>query len=292
MANEDIEFVLTYINSKNNDYHQLCHASNLLGKWHSDLNSKQTDALFDILNCYYEYLKGNLDLKGFSKSVVYKRVELLNNYYNFFYQNSYDNTFTSQGKLRPTILEEFMFLLFQDYVNHLKNRYGDEEDVIDSGSAKAYTNLYFTSGSFQNFVNSPTIEINVKDQDFAIYRNFKLTLNNKTREIKIPIVAVENKTYIDRTMLEGIMSTAEKIKTGNPYALFITVSENYDVDLNVDPAYSRIDQIYVLRKCKRKEAWADIDPAVVWRMFSEVRAHIERPWSDVENKMRKEGVII
>ena len=62
------------------------------------------------------------------------------------------------------------------------------------------------------------------------------------------------------------MSTAEKIKTGNPYALFITVSENYDVDLSVDPAYSRIDQIYVWRKCKRKEAWADIDPSVVWRM--------------------------
>ena len=41
------------------------------------------------------------------------------------------------------------------------------------------------------------------------------------------------------------------------------IFENYDVDLNVDPAYSRIDQIYVLRKCKRKEAWADIDPVVV-----------------------------
>ena len=93
-------------------------------------------------------------------------------------------------------------------------------------------------------------------------------------------------------MLEGIISTAEKIKTGNPYSMFIAVTENYDVDLKVDPAYSRIDQIYVLRKSKRKEQWKDIDADVVIRLFKEVKEHIERPWSDVEQKMRTEGIIL
>lgn len=293
MAKEDMEFLLTYVNSKNNEFRQLCHASNLIGKWNANkLTDKQAAALYDIFSQYYEFLKENLKIKGYSKKIVYKRVELLNDYYNFFYQNSYDNLFTSQGKLRPTILEEFMFLLFKDYVGYLKEKYHDVGNVIDCGPAKAYTNLYFVSGSIESFIQCPSIEINVKDQDFAIYRNVQLTLNGEERDIRIPIVAVENKTYIDRTMLEGIMSTAEKIKTGNPYALFIAVSENYDVDLSVDPAYSRIDQIYVLRKCKRKETWSNIDPAVVWRLFSEVKNHIEHPWSDVENKMRNEGVII
>ena len=88
------------------------------------------------------------------------------------------------------------------------------------------------------------------------------------------------------------MRPPKKIKNGNPYSRFIVVSENYDVDLSVDPAYSRIDQIYVLRKCKRKEAWTDIDAKVVERFFNEVQDHITRSWSDVESKMRNDGVII
>lgn len=66
-------------------------------------------------------------------------------------------------------------------------------------------------------------------------------------------------------MLEGVIATAEKLKSGNPYTRFVVVSENYDVDLKVDPVYSRIDQIYVLRKSKRKEYFSPIDADVVIR---------------------------
>lgn len=289
----NMEFILAYINKMAEDYHQLCHASNLIRKWYdNNLSQKQTKVLFDILQHYYTYLNNNFQLKGYSKEVIESRVSYLNDYYDFFFDNKYDNVFTSQGKLRPTILEEFMFLLFKDYVTYIKSKYDDKKDALDSGSAKAYTNLYFTSSNIRNFILSPNIEINVKDQDFAIFRKFTLSINDKMQDIKIPIVAIENKTYIDKTMLEGIISTAEKIKTGNPYAMFIAVSENYDVDLKVDPAYSRIDQIYVLRKSKRKEPWSNIDAKVVWRMFSEVKQHIERPWSDIEYKMRNDGIII
>lgn len=294
---ENFELMLNYIGDQYNNHHQLCHASNLLGKWYDNMNgkkisNKQADALFDTISHYYEYLLENTRLIGFDEETISRRVELLNSYYNFFFERGYDNVFPSQSKFRPTILEEFMYLLFRDYVNYLKETFGDTEGHIDSGSAKAYTNLYFSSSNFESFVKEPTIEINVKDQDFAIFRNFRLIVNNITKDVRIPVVAIENKTYIDKTMLEGIISTAEKIKTGNPYSLFIAVTENYDVDLRVDPAYSRIDQIYVLRKCKRKEQWQDIDATVVQRFFTEVKEHVERPWSDVEQKMRTEGVIL
>ena len=289
--------MLAYISDQYDRHHQLCHASNLIGKWYDGMSGKkmsdtQANALFDIISNYYEYLKANTSLIGFEEVTVRKRVDLLNTYYNFFFENGYDNVFPSQSKFRPTILEEFMFLLFRDYVDYLRNEYGDSEGVIGSGAAKAYTNLYFSSRNFESFVKEPSIEINLKDQDFAIYRAFQLTINGVTKDVRIPVVSVENKTYIDKTMLEGIIATAEKIKTGNPYSLFIAVTENYDVDLKVDPAYSRIDQIYVLRKSKRKELWRDISFDVVWRMFDSVKNHIERPWSDVEQKMRNDGVII
>jgi hypothetical protein len=46
-------------------------------------------------------------------------------------------------------------------------------------------------------------------------------------------------------MYEGFVSTAEKIKRGNPYCIFLIVTETYQVSLDVDPKYSLIDQIYV-----------------------------------------------
>jgi len=43
-------------------------------------------------------------------------------------------------------------------------------------------------------------------------------------------------------MLDGSIVTAEKIKNDNPYCLFLVVTECYDVSLDVDPAYSRINR--------------------------------------------------
>ena len=287
------ESIYLFISNKANEITQLKHASNIIAKEHSStLTDKQTIALDSISEKYYTYLHENLQLHGYSKETIARRVSFLNSYYNFFYQNKYDNIFTSQGKFRSTILEEFMFLLFRDYINDLKNQYSDYHNVINSGSAKAYTNLYFTATGIKQFIESPEIGINVKDQDFSIYRDFEFKINSNSKKIKIPIIAIENKTYIDKTMLEGMIATAEKIKTGNPYAMYIGVTENYDVDLNVDPAYSRIDQIYVLRKSKRKEAWNNIDVNVVLKLFNDIKGHIERPWSNIENKMRTTGTII
>ena len=288
--------ILDFISATLSHYQtsQLSHASNILGKWveSEKYDNRKLTALEEITSEYEKYLKANIKLVGYSEDIVRERVVLLNRYYDFYHDREYDNVFSAQGKFRSTILEEFMFLLFKDYVESLKEKYADVEDVLGCGSAKAYTNLYFTASSFEDFIRTPSVGMNVKDQDFAIYRKFSFSVDGSERYVRIPIVAIENKTYIDKTMLDGMIATADKVKTGNPYALYVAVSENYDVDLSVDPAYSRIDQIFVLRKSRRKEAWQDIDPTVVMKIFETVRNHVERPWADVERKMRKEGVII
>ena len=185
-----------------------------------------------------------------------------------------------------------MFLLFKDYVKEIKTR-EDSEGVLDSGAVKAYTNIYFKAKDFKDFIKSPEIGINEKDQDYAIYRTFDISIDKaNTMQIRIPAVAIEAKTYIDKTMLDSIIATAEKIKSGNPHTRFIAVAERYDVSFAVDPAYSRIDQIYVLRKTMRKSEWLDIDENVVWRMFDETIRHLERPWSDIETRIKEDGVII
>ena len=286
--NNKIERITSY----RNQYPQLCHASNILKKYE---DGQKTDKLMLIMDQYVPCLEGNIKLVGFSDSIIKKRVKLLNDYYNFIHNNGFDNLFTSQGKFRPTILEEFLFLLFKDYVFNCQSEH-DANDYFDSGSVKAYSNLYFKAKSLAEFIENPDIAVNEKDQDFAIYRKFLLTINNnKTIHLQVPVLAIEAKTYIDKTMLDGIIATAEKVKSGNPYAMFIAVTESYDVSLGVDPAYSRIDQIYVLRKTnpkKLKTEWVEIDPNVVIRMFHKIKSHLERPWSDVQTRLTEDGEII
>ena len=212
----------------------------------------------------------------------------------------YNGTLTSKE-------ERALTLLIPEYTKYLRKMleassynkasivktYEDSEDVLGSGAVKAYSNIYFKAKNFKDFIKSPEIGVNEKDQDYAIYRTFDISINKASpMQIRIPAIAIEAKTYIDKTMLDSIIATAEKIKSGNPHTRFIAVAERYDVSFAVDPAYSRIDQIYVLRKSMRKSEWIDIDENVVWRMVEETIKHLERPWSDIETRIKEDGVII
>lgn len=288
----NFENSLAFISELKESIPQFSHASNILTKANSRLSKVEEQALNLLVPVYAQYLKDMLNIRAYNRVAISHKVELLNGYYNFMHEHGLDRTFSAQGKFRPTILEEFLFLLFKDYVSDIKER-ADKYNVINSGAVKAYSNIYFKARNFIDFIESPEIGINEKDQDYAIYRTFDITINNsRPMKIRIPAVAIEAKTYIDKTMLDSIIATAEKIKSGNPHTRFIAVAERYDVSFSVDPAYSRIDQIYVLRKDMRKSEWKDIDEKVVWRLFEETVKHLERPWSDVENRIQSEGVVI
>lgn len=273
-------------------YPQLSHASNIITKITGNLTAKEKSALDLLIPQYADYLREMLGISGFDKASIQEKVDYLNEYYNFMHYNHLDRAFSSQGKFRPTILEEFLYLLFKDYVDSVKRRY-DKKGVLGSGAVKAYSNLYFKAKNFSDFIKSPEIGVNEKDQDYAIFRTFEISINKSAPlEIRIPALAIEAKTYIDKTMLDSIIATAEKIKSGNPHTRFIAVAERYDVSYTVDPAYSRIDQIYILRKAMRKTEWKEIDKDVVWKMFEETVSHLERPWSDIESRIKNEGVVI
>jgi len=236
---------------------------------------------------YKTYLETNLDSHGYDDVTIKNRVQSLNSYYDFINDNGWDNYFDSRGKFRSTILEEFIYILFKDYVSELKMTVSQQfQKILEAGAVKAYLNLFITGGNFVSFVESPSMRINTKDQDFAIFRKVKISLDKETKTVNIPCVAIESKTYIDKTMLDTIIATADKLKGGNPYTKFVAVSETYDVDLKVDPAYSRIDQIYVLRKCKPDtNPLPPIDEELVCDLFKEIKRHIDSPWSDVGAKL-------
>ena len=85
--------------------------------------NKESDkkALSTISKEYLKYINSNFDIIGYDGSTLERRVELLNDYYEFFYRNdNFYSLFSAQTKLRSTILEEFLYILFRDYINKKK----------------------------------------------------------------------------------------------------------------------------------------------------------------------------
>lgn len=232
-------------------------------------------------------------ITGTTKDDIIKKVKLLNKYKKFIDQPKFKKEsgnkygFTSQSQLHSSVIEEFMYYLFKD-IGKLTNKH------IYWGRTKAYTNLYFAPPSIDAFEESSNIVINVKNQDFSISKEVILksrVSNNENwqkNKIYVPIVSIECKTYLDKTMYEGSVSTADKIKKGNPYCIFLIVKETYEVSLDVDPKLSDIDQIYVLRKERRANP---IFQDIVYDLFKFVEKHISSDWYNVRQRIKRGKMI-
>ena len=295
-----LETLINIINESEANSSNFQHASNLLAKIRKTTDDAKKRALAQMLPIYIEYHNAQRSITGYSDEDIRQRVRLLEQYYARFEELEMDNFFSSQGKFRSTILEEFMCYLFMDYVKEVKVRYNDplgNQGVLYNGASKSYTNMYIAPTDIEGFIRTPQMGINEKDQDYAIFRKIRISIEGieGSQCANIPILAIENKTFLDKTMLDGAIATADKVKSGNPYAIYLVVTETYDVDLDVDPIYSRIDQIYVLRKCRRdrnNHTPAPIDEDTVIRMFNKVKQHIERPWSRIQQRLEERGEIM
>lgn len=263
------------------------HGRNILTKLR---RSEDWECLADVIRAYQKWVQEN-EVYGYTSEVIRTRVEALNRY-----KLTVEGVpFSAQSKFHPSVLEEFLYYLFRDLLQEMNQeaQAAEEAQPMDIGGIRAYTNLYFAPENFQAFLRSPSMRINEKDQDFAIYRSVLVQADGERKTLYVPVVSIECKTYIDKTMLEGSIATAEKIKMGNPYCLFVVVTEWYDVSYEVDPKYSRIDQIYVLRREKRRtENPHPIQHEVVLDLFGLVRDHLQRDWSRIGEKVAREGKVL
>jgi hypothetical protein len=246
----------------------------------------------EIKTRYEGWHRDSLAITGSTRADTDALVDLLNQYKSFIDVPNYRKKFKSQSKLHSSVIEEFMYYLFR--------RIPGLEPGMTLGNMQAYTNLYFAPASLTAMGNDCGMSIYTKNQDFAIAKVAELSATpsgqteGKKKGVCIPVVSVECKTYIDKTMYEGAVATAERIKQGNPYSRFIVVAEFYDVSVNVDPKQSKIDQIYVLRRQTShdgKNALNPIDKGVVWQLFSDIRKHLGSKWSNMSGRLA-EGLMI
>ena len=257
------------------------------------IDQEAKNYLAEIRIEYDKWNRANEELKGpFSAidegdfEIINKRVQLFSEYKEFIDQQKYAEKFDSRSNLHSSVLEEFIFFVFRDLV------YEFSTSAI-LGKAHTFKYIFFNSTSYKEMVTKPNAKIEKKDHDFIIGVNIQATLNcdgstdTESHNWQIPAVAIECKTYLDKTMLEGSSTAAEQLKHRNPNAIYIVVAEWLKLTEQVNLKKFKVDQIYVLRKQKntdREYRYADtykknpIYEDVVQHLFDTVRNHLTSDW--------------
>jgi hypothetical protein len=319
------------------DRNPLVHGSNLEQK--ENHRKKYRDAeskkyLNEIRIKYNKWHTSNMQLVGPKSkvteqddSIIVKRVELLVAYKDFLDQQHYAEKFDSRSNLHSSVLEEFLYYLFKDLVLDF-----GENALI--GKSHTFKDIFFVPPRYSEMLKRPYARIEKKDHDFVIgatiqasleaapppeqddtsgemvkilkeepstYSEVTVTDNTETHIFDIPVVAIECKTYLDKTMLEGSSRAAEDLKARNPNSLYLVVMEWIKLSSDVNLRKYKVDQIYVLRQQKntdrefRYEASyvkKSINPAVVQHLFKKVRNHLTMDWSgEIEHGIERGWLI-
>jgi hypothetical protein len=274
----------------------LVHGDNLTQKeGHTEkyMDKESKKFLKEIRIEYSKWKEANEKLIGpFSTSskkdiaIIEKRVKLFSDYKKFIDQQKYAEKFDSRSNLHSSVLEEFIFYLFRDLVFEFS-----KFAVI--GKAHTFKDIFFNSSSYKEMVAKPNAKIERKDHDFIIGVNIQTRMNcdgsekEEEHSWQIPAVAVECKTYLDKTMLEGSSTAAEQLKHRNPNAIYIVVAEWLKLTEQINLKKFKVDQIYILRKQKNTDREYRYDASykknpvyndVAQHLFETVRNHLTTDW--------------
>jgi hypothetical protein len=261
------------------------------GAKYADAESRRF--LREIRKRYDGWRKANAELKGPGRKatpqdpeIIGQRVALFTSYKDFIDQQKYAEKFDSRSNLHSSVLEEFIYYVFRDLVSEFAKR-----ALI--GKSHTFKDIFFMPPNYGAMLESPHARIERKDHDFAIGADVSAVLKSAGQEqgeehhFQVPAVAIECKTYLDKTMLEGASMAAEQLKFRNPNALYLVVSEWLKLTENVNLRKFKVDQIYVLRKQKNTDREYRFLPDyeknpihfdVVEHLFNTVRAHLTGEW--------------
>lgn len=284
------------------------HGDNLTQKELTVIPQSNNEKLLrEIRAKYNEWRNGNENLLGpfavatdDDVTIIKERTRLFNEYKDFIDQQVYAEAFDSRSNLHSSVLEEFVFYLFRDLVKSIS-----ENALI--GKSHAYKDIFYSSSSFVEMVQKPGFHVEKKDHDFVIGVDITAAFRCKggdeqqNENLQIPAVAIECKTYLDKTMLEGASNAAAQLMAVNPNALYIVLSEWLKLTDDINLRKYKVDQIYILRKQKntdRKYRFLPtyhknpIYPDVVEHLFHVVRNHLTSSWNNTNSAGLERGYLL
>jgi len=271
-----------------------CHGDKITGKLKYETTSEGKQLLCEVKDTYEEWKENTLAVVGILQKDIERKVDLLNNYKKFLNQPKFkkwagNNSGSSyQSKLHSSVLEEFMYYLCKD-IPGINNKH------IHLGTTKVCTHMTFPSLNIDTLEKSSYLITNSKNIDFAIAVEVEIRSGLPgskelpcVERIYEPLVYIECKTWIDKTMFDGINGTIEHIKRSYSNCLSLIVTEDYEIGKKFDPRYSYVDQIYLLKLDGRK---SPISSEVVCDLIKDIRIHISAPLPTIEERKKKGKLI-
>jgi hypothetical protein len=234
------------------------------------------------------------------RAVIKERVKLFADYKDFIDDQKYAEAFDSRSNLHSSVLEEFIFYLFRDLVL-------DMGHASMIGKATTLKDMFFAPPSYADMITHAHPRFEGKDHDFVIGATVTLDIRCKgetvgeSKELQLPAVAIECKTYLDKTMLESSSTSAEQIRARTPNARYIIVSEWLKLTEDINLKKYKVEQIYVLRRQKntdREFRYEDgyvknpINVETVEHLYEMVREHLTSRWITGVNAGLERGYLL
>jgi len=241
------------------------HESNIKTKIERNHEGRGEDFARFKSQIYDPYKTAQMAITEFDKPSILLKVKLLSDYYDNANSFNSGEWINAQSKFRPSILEEFCGFLFKDLPKISELNLGFYNKKIFAGLA----------------LNSEgEAKIKTKDIDFCIGKHFAVNFGDQTEDLIIPVIAIECKTYTDKTMLNEAQFTAQKLKQGSPNTKVYILSEGNQVKSSEIPQRGQtpLDQIFILRELKerslwrrknRKE-WKELNKEAIYEFFTQV----------------------
>ena len=193
-----------------------------------------------------------------------------------------------------------MYYLFRDLVKDFSNH-------ALLGKSHTFKDIFFKPTSYKNMLAKPNVMTEKKDHDFAIGIRINASMFCQGSEQTehdvwdLPAIAIECKTYLDKTMLQDASTSAEQLQHRNPNAIYIVVAEWLKLTESVNLKKFKIDQIYVLRKQKNTDRAYRFLPDyvknpiyddVVDLLFEKVRDFLCTSWEGGVNYGLEKGYLL
>lgn len=185
---------------------------------------------------------------------------LFNEYYDAIELFSDEHNIKSQSKFASTFLEELSVYLFKDLPLVMNGEY----DFFNKG---IYAGMKLDSDN--------ELSIITKDVDFCIAKQVDITVDDaEPTMLRLPVVAVEVKTYLDATMFGEIKSSSKSIRSATPnskaYVLmgYKDLADEHIVAARQD---STLTEMFALRADKH----SPMDAGTIYEYWREIARAVE-----------------
>jgi hypothetical protein len=233
----------------------LYHERNLTHKIASDYKKRGVEFRKFYEKTYLNYKNRQLHITGIQKEDIMEKVSLINSYLNALDEFNRGNWITQQSKFRPTVLEEFLGFLFKE---------NEEIEIRGLGffNKQIYAGMVISEGGFPR--------VKTKDVDFCIGKEITADFEGNKYVVRIPIIAIEAKTYIDKTMFNEAQFTASILKQGTPNVKVYVLAIRNEIGLDQIPSTSPLDEVFIV------SGDGEIDKDTVYDFYREIAEGLSR----------------